>query len=330
MKTKAFWIKTSLLSIILIIESYFVTESINTYVESEMFFMPPWRLLLVIAGLLLLVLYTYSLTIGGWDKWEQYVLVPLPISIGIWLNILQKNPGYASLIALMAFLLLIYDTFLANRIKEELIYFKPRLILKFSSKGVIFMYSLLAAGLVFLHSAEKTEMINIGEKLGEITQDQYEKIVQPQINEKAQKILEDELEGKGLPVSPEMFSMLGGISGDSNSLIGGLPTINLDLKDTIEKEFNALMAPYRKFVPSLIALLVFALIRFVGGFSLLIFSNTVGLVFLFFKSIGLLHIKQVQVMKEEISFDSSDVKEPTLERSNPVRTAPVETISPKS
>lgn len=330
MKSKAFWIKSTILSLALIVESYFLTDLLIKYVESEMFFIPPWDLLTVISALMLLVLYTYSLTIGGWDKWEQYVLVPLPISIGIFFSILQKNAGYAALIALMAFLLLAYDTFFASNIKKELIYFKPRLILKFSTKGIIFMFSLLAGGLVFLHTAEKTEMINLGEKLGEITQEQYEKIVQPKINEQAQMVLEKELEGKGLPVSPEMFSMLGGLSGDSSTLIGGLPTINLDLRDTIEKEFNALMEPYKRFVPSLIALLVFALIRFVGGFVNLIFAYTVSFVFWFFRSVGFLHLTHVQVLKEEISFDSSEENSPTLERSNPTSTAPVASISPKS
>lgn len=330
MKSKTFWIKSIILITLLAIESFFLTKYIISYVESEMFFIPPWDTLTFIAGLLLLVLYTYSLTIGGWGKWEQYILVPLPISIGIWTGVLEKSASYAHITALAAFLILTYDTYFANTIKDLLIYFKPRLILKFSSYGIIFVFSLLSAILVFLHSAQRTTYFNLGERIGEITQEQYEKIIQPSINENAQRVLEQELEGRGLPVDPEMFSMLGGTSSDSTSLVGGLPTINLDLKGTIENGLNTLMEPYKKFIPSLIALIVFALIRFLGGFVYMFFSLTIPAVFKLFKSIGFLHINYREIKKEEISFDVEIENSPILERTSPVRTAPTPTTSPKS
>ena len=294
--------------LLLTAESFFLTRFLLEYIKSEDYFTPPLKTLGIIVGLLLLVLYTYALTVGAWKKWEQFVVVPLPISLGIFAGLLLINSTYAVLVGAISYLFLSYDVYMASRIKNQLIKFNPIMVLRFSAKGILFMFALLAAVMVFLHAAEKREEFDIGSKIAEIAQTQVDKVMQPTLDQEGSPDrLIDELEGKGIPPNPELFSMLSGLQEGSNSFIGGLPTFNLDLKETVKKEVDNIIAPYKQFIPSLVALVVFALIRFLGGLAHLVFNITSPALFKIAQSLNLLHVEYKQVQKEELTF--SAVKE---------------------
>lgn len=306
-KTTVYYVKTAVVTVLLGVESFFATKLLIDYVKSQKYFAPPMSFLASFTGLMLLLLFTYFLTVGAWIKWEQYVIVPLPISLGIFIAIYPLNTTYAMLISISAYLLLCYDVMISTNLKKMLIQFKPRHILRFSTKGILFMFALIAGVIVLVVNANPVSEIDIGGKLGELTQTQYEKFVEPKINDSAQRVLINELEGKGLPTDPEMFSMLSGLTDTSSSFMGGLPGINLDLTKTVETEFNALIEPYKQFIPPLIALLVFALIRFLGGIAHFVFNILIDPIFALFKATGFLHTGQISVSKEVIGFDESMV-----------------------
>lgn len=300
-------IKTIAISLLLGLETYLITKLLMSYVETKRYFAPPMAFLAELAALILVLLYTYFLSAGAWKTWEQYVIVPVPISIGIFLATFQLDMTYALLMFFISFLLLCYDVFLATRLRNEMITFRPRFILRFSTKGILFIFSLLAGVLVLIESTQASNEINLGEKVGDVVQSQYENFVEPEINENAQRVLVNELGGKGLPIDPEIFSKLGVLTGDSNSFVGEIPGINLDLRKTVENEFNSLIEPYKQFIPPLIALVVFALIRFVGTIVHGLFNLTIDIVMKLFVSIGFLKVYHVAVKKEEIGFDSATV-----------------------
>lgn len=306
-KTTVFYVKTAILMILLWVESFFITKLLIDYVKSQKYFAPLMDFLITVTAMMLLILFTYFLTVGAWDKWEQYVIIPLPITLGIFVAVAPLNTTYALLIFVASYVLLCADLRISTNLKNQLLQFKPRYILRVSTKGILFMFSVIAGILVLVLSSNTAHEIDLGSKLGEITQEKYEQFVQPQINESAQRVLVNELEGKGLPADPEMISMLGGLTGNSSSFMGSIPGINLDLTKTVESEFNALIEPYKQFIPPLIALLVFALIRFLGGIAHFIFSILIDPVFALFKSIGFLHVGQITVSKEVIGFDSETV-----------------------
>lgn len=310
MKDAAYYIKTGILMILLTIESYALTDALLAHIRSEDYFTPSMRTLGIIAGLLLLIIYTYSLTVGAWKKWEQFIIVPLPISLGIFGALFPLNSTYATLVAFVAYVLVSYDVLIATKIKDSMIKFNPVIILRFSTKGLLFLFALLAAIMVLLHSADKRNRIDLGSKIAELAQAQLENVMQPQPNQnQAPSFLIDELEGKGLPPNPELFSMLSGMQGTTSSLVGGLPSFNLDLKDTVKREVDRIVEPYQQFIPPLIALVVFALIRFLGGIVHLAFNITVPIVFGLAKSLGLFHIVHIPVTKEELTFSTQKEKE---------------------
>lgn len=288
MKTKIFYIKSILLAVFLMIESYFLSNILMGYVNSGNFFSPPREFIITTILMLLLILYTYFLTVGGWDKWEQYFIVALPIAAGITLRGIQENLTYGLITGLLILLILCYDIFLSTRLKNQMISFNPRLILKFSTRGVLFAFSLAAAIFVFMDKPRDTSTFNIGEKIGSITQKQFDKLIKPRLNESVKNSLPMEIPLEG------------------DDYMSGLPGINLDLRQTVESEFNSIVEPYKRFIPPLIALVVFTFIRFLGGITNWLFTITVGAVFAFFKSVGFLHVNQKQVQKEEIGFESDN------------------------
>jgi hypothetical protein len=308
-KDAAYYLKTFVLMLLLTAESFFLTKFLLDYIRSEDYFTPPLKTLGIIVGLLLLVLYTYALTVGAWKKWEHFIVVPLPISLGIFIGLLRINSTYAVLVGVIAYVFLSYDVFMANLVKSQLIKFSPILVLRFATKAILFMFALLTSVMVFLHAADKRQEFDISSKIAEIAQTQVDKVMQPEVDKtEAPNILIAKLEGKSIPPNPELFSMLSGLQGGSSSFIGGLPTFNLDLKETVKKEVDNIIAPYKQFIPPLIALVVFALIRFIGGIANIIFNITVPLLFKFAKRVNLLHVEYVTVQKEELTFSAPKEK----------------------
>lgn len=306
MKDSAYYIKTVILMFFLIFESQFLIQELHNYIRSEDYFTPSVNTLVKISAILLVLIYTYSLTVGAWGKWEQYIIVPLPISLGIFMGVLFLDPTHAVLMAALAFLLLSYDVAVATHIKNQLIKFSPVTVLRFSTKGILFLYALLAAVLVFLHSADKNNAYNLGDKVADFAERQFSTVMKPELDpDNLPSNLVNELEGKGLPPDPEMFGMLGGMQGDTNSVINGLPSFNLDLRDTVKTEVDNIVEPYKQFIPPLIALLVFALVRFLGSIAHFVFNLTAPILFTAAKKIGFLHTLFIPVQKEELSFTAT-------------------------
>ncbi len=260
-------------------ESYFLTNTLLLYVRSQDYFTPPWQTLVTISVLLLLVLYTYTLTVGAWGKWEQYVVVPFPICTGIFLSLLFLNPAYALLIATGAYFVISYDVWVSTNITRMLIHFDPRTVLRFSNRGVLFTFALLAGVITFLHPSLQTNQFDFGGKLAEITQAQVNSILRSQAS-----TTQDQMGLTGFPLELSAF--------------------NLDLRSTLKAQIDQIIAPYQQFIPPLIALLVYVLIRFLGSVANFVFNGTASILFKIAKSFGLFHVLHVQVEKEVLSFSA--------------------------
>jgi hypothetical protein len=302
MNKSAYAIKSGIVFLLLLGNSFYLTYTLVQYALTEQYFSPPISLLGTIAVFMLTILYLYALSVGGWKTWEQYALVALPIALGVFGGTMFLSPSYAIIVGVVALALVSYDTLIASKVKEQLIKFAPRIILRFALRGLLTMFSLVGAFLVFIHAARVDQKVDLGSKIGGLVQQQVVKIVEPQLAQKVPANLLSEIEGRPLPMDPELFTTLGGEQFDSNSMVGGLPALNLDLEKTVENEFNKLIEPYKQFLPPLMGILAFALIRFLGSIAYIGYGLTVDLLFLLFKKIGFLHAETVPAEKEVITF----------------------------
>ena len=256
--------KSAALMIALAAESFLVTRLLFDYVKTQDYFSFNLYSFIPIGLTFLLILWTYSLTVGGWGKWEQYVLVPLPISLGIFVAVFQLDVTYAPLTALISSILLSYYMYNAAALKKEMVRFRPSIILSSSTKGILFLFSLVAAVLVFLHATSNGQEINLGKTVGEFASEHY---------------------AQSLPAEG----------------------LGLDLAQIVESEFNKLVAPYQDFILPVTALLVFALVRFIGSLANMTFDLTSRPVYWLFKKVGFLHVSHTTVEKEDIGFEPAKV-----------------------
>lgn len=303
MKSTAYYIKTLVLMLFLTIESLALSYFILSYIKTGDYFTPSVNIMAAIGITMLLLAYTYSLTIGSWGSWEQYVIVPLPISIGIFMVVFNYNPGLSPLVALGAYGIITYGVFTATHIITMMAKFEPRIILRLSLKTILMVFSLLAALLVFIYS--EGDNIDVGTKIGSFANDQINKIVQPKPGEGGNNLI-DFLGGKSIPTDPELYGQLGGLNVNNSSLIGNLGALNLDLGGAVASEVNQLIEPYRRFLAPLIALLTFGLMQFLAYIVTLVYSLTIPLVFALGKKSGFFTVQLVPTVRENLTFKQID------------------------
>lgn len=278
-------------------ESMLLTFEILRYVRTGDYFSYNPTSFANICILMLFILYTYALTIGGWKKWEQYMLVPLPIATGIFMVMVNVNFTYAILIAIISFLLISYDVTIVTNIKNNMIKFNPVVVLRYSTKGILFVFSVLSFVLVVLNSAGN-QNIDISGKIAEVANKQFKNYFESKMKQQQLSLdMLQNLTGTNLPIDLSQIQL------PESSESATIPGINLDLEDTVRTEVDNIIAPYRHFIPSIIALIVYALVRFLGVLANLIFDLTAWFIFAGARKLNFIHNNFVQVKKEEISFN---------------------------
>jgi len=303
-KTTAFYVKTSIISTLLFAESFLLSGLIISFVNSQKFFAPSWYFMVLVVLLIFLLSVTNALIVGSWDKWEQFVFGPLPISLGLFINTFPINSAYAVVIFLMAYVMLFYEIILASQLKKQMLVFNPRLVLKFTTKGLILVYSLAAALLVIITAGRQPD-INIGNRVGEFV-DQY---FTPQINTKLNTSVQEGL-------TPEQMERLSAFGLDPSKFeyaqesdvpyvldnFANVAVPELSLKGTVAKEVNKLVEPYKRFVNPIMALLVFGLIQFLGTVAYLFYSLIIDLVFWLAKKANVFIVEKVPAEQEILHF----------------------------
>lgn len=293
MRSATYYAKTIPLAVLLFVESFIATKLVLNFVESNNYFVPSASLLWSFGGTFLALLLTNALLIGSWLKWEQYVTVPLPITLGILLVILPVNGTYAVILATLAYVLVGVDVFRATRLKKQLIHFKPKLILRYVSKGILLSFSLITAVLVVI-TAGKEPKVDLGEAAGNIA----EKYLIPKVEQQIEEQTQDNLATSGL--NPMELTML-----ESNPIFQNLTKGALsgfDLKDLVKSQVNNVVAPYKKLVNPIMSVLAFGIVQFVGMLTFPVYMLLVEPLLKTAKKLGLMIVTTKTVEKEELSF----------------------------
>jgi hypothetical protein len=302
-KGTTYFVKTGILVVLLFVESLLLTIQTLNYIKSIDYFTPALTVLLTIAGLMLAIIYTYSLTIGAWDRWEQFVIVPVPIAFGIFVTLSVINPFYAVVASAVVLAWLSYEVLITTRIKAMLIKFNPKLILRLSARGLLLSFSGIAALMVFVNASNPNFEFDLGGILGKAANEYVQKIVSPKVPKDTDgTTINEELGEKAIPIDPEVFGQLGGLRMDSNSTLGNLGFLNLDITETVTESVNSAISQYSHFVPPLLALIVFGIFQFLGFLTNIVFLLTVDILFAFAKKAGFFKIQTQTVEQEYLRF----------------------------
>lgn len=270
--SKGFFIKTIVFSLALFVETLILGNFFFQFALAKNYFVLDWNFLGMVVGLLLVIAYTYALTVGAWDTWLQFVVVPMPISLANALLVARVDYKYAVLTFFVSYLLLSYDVFFASRIKEQLIKFNPKIMLRFSTKGVLFSFALVAGLFVFLIPVTPEEL-NIVEALSQTADQQVKLLLNSSFGTTAEyKLL-------------QQFGLA-----------------DASYADVIAVQLQQFIEPYREYLVPIVALLVVGTIHFLNSFVFILFALTIDFVFYFAKKTGVLHTDYQEVTQETLTF----------------------------
>jgi len=255
------------LGILIFIESFILSQLISDFVGTQNVLSVSVEYSAKFVILMLLISYTFALTLGGWRKWEQYVFIPVPVSLAVFLTTIRLQYIYPTLLSLLFLVLLILDVYQSNNLKKLLLKPNPKMIMRFSTKGILFLFSILG-GLLFLISANQTPKINVGRELANIIEKPLQQVVSGS-------------------VTPELAPIALGF---------------IDVKKLAENQLNDLIEPYKQFINPVMAVLTFALFQFYASIAYLMYMLTIDLVYFIAKKARFLKTETVQVTQEHLTF----------------------------
>lgn len=264
------YIKAGILSVMLFMASYFLTKLIYLPIHTQKYFGITFQYSVQLIGFMLLLTFLFSLTIGIWSTWRQYLFVALPPILGLTLVTAQINFFYAAIVSIVLYVLLCLDISGANTLKNTLIKFRPQYALRASINGLLFIFS-VAGGVMIILSSDKLPKVNFSQTIAQLVEPHVEKLVTNQLQ-----------------------AQLPGISFNL--------TEHLNFTSVVEEQVSTFIGPYMSFFHPILAVLMFMLFQFYASIAKLIFSFTIGPLFWLAKKVGFLHIEKLMVEKEELKF----------------------------
>jgi len=291
MKSIGYYLKSTTLSLLLFTESYFLLTLIIDFVKAQNFLSFNLGYSIETILVMLLTIYTFALSIGGWGKWEQYLIAGFPVCIAIFISLFKFNANYAILAAASSFLILVYDMRKTTLLKSLLIKFDPKMVLRFSTKGLLFIFSIVGGAIVFIYPADFRNQINVGRQIAEITEEPVKKAVQSKLEEQT-----GQYDPATMAVMEEELRKIGIYDKSSAK------ALDLNMKDLIEKQVNNSVEPYKNLIPFVIALYTFGLLQLYATVAYVLYISTIDVIFWFAKYLKFFKVNKIPVEQEQLTF----------------------------
>lgn len=258
------YIKTSVMSVLLFVTSMLLGNTVVDYVEAGNYFSFPLgsSVMFVVYSTLLLVIFAMS--IGCWNRYDQYLFVMLPIVFGIFFSLEHLNPIQALTLASVFALILIFLIYRAFRLKSLLVKFVPNLVFSDATRILLFMFSLMSAYAIFIN---------------------FDSVAKP-------SSITDLLSGEVSKV----------ISNSEGGPFEILKNANVPLDDIIKQNVEGLLAPFGQFMTPIIALIVLSYFQLLSWISYTIYSLIIEPIFWLGKRFGLYRIELEDVKRENLTF----------------------------
>jgi len=267
-KSRAHYIKTAILTALLFLQTLTLTNILLTHVKTHDLITPSPNVIVKVAIVMLCIAYTQAFTVGAWDNWTQFLILPIPIALGVFTVIAPINYIHALVVTTLVALIMIYNTLKATRLQSILIRIKPSIFLRATTKGIFLSVALAATSLV-LANPTKGEPLNIGKELGELAKNHIKEIVV-----------------KSTEIPTEIPADI----------------LEVDFKTEIANQINTALEPYQNFVVPIMAGLTFALIEGLSMGVYIIFAITVEPIFWLAKRLRFFEVRYENVNQEKVGF----------------------------
>ena len=272
MTKKSAYIKTLIITSAIFVESFFLTKALISYFETEGYFSLNPNSLSTIGLIMLALTYTVSISSPAWGEWRQFAIVPLPLALGVYLNLIRLEPTNALVFSAILFLVLSFFVEKSINLERMLAKNIPSVFLRPAIKGLLLGISIVAACIVILNPKDSAQ---------ELTD-----TVEQAATNKVTEILQNKLGGE-------------------NSSISGLldyTSLEQNIGDEITAQVTKAIEPYKQVINILMAVFIFLAMQGFNTIIYLVYSTTVGLVFFIAEKTGLMRKESIQIDKETLKF----------------------------
>lgn len=262
-KTLSWYIKISLISFLLFIETFILGRFFEEFVYKGDYFSLTNNtdIFINIAVTIFFILITFSLSIGGWQKYEEYFYLPLSIGLAIALILINHSFYNGITVSIILTLLIAYNVYDAKSYRKLLVKFEPQMILSGALKGLLFVLTVFGISVLFIgDTSTDITQINVGEKIMQVAKEPLEKT-----------------------------SLFSNLSFDG---VQGL----------IVNQINSFLNPYRSLFKPIMAVFLYLLYMFIGNIALSVCSFLLPPLFKLARAVGIIKITKVIVEQEVPSF----------------------------
>jgi hypothetical protein len=265
-KNIGFYIKSALIVAAVFFATNSLSSEILTFSQTGDIFALNTELAIRVTVLMLAVMYLFTLSIGAWDKWEQFAIIPIPTALGVTLSLMLLQQLYALYIGLAFLVLMELFILSSTKLKKLLLKFSPTIIMQPILRGTLFLFSLLSVISIILSS--NAQNINIGNEIGTMIEEPLKQAVTKQIPTELRSFVLTEVDFKGLA----------------------------------ETQINKTIEPYKNYIKPIMAILTFFLFQFFGSIALFIYKLTVNILMWLVLKTKLIKIELVEVPQEILKF----------------------------
>jgi len=258
------YIKTGLLSLIIFGSSLGLGNTIVDFVEMGDYFSFSLETALAFITFAFFLLVSFALSVGCWNRYDQYLFVLIPMGLGVFFSLEHLDPIQALTFASIFSLIMVLYMYRSLKLKSLLLKFIPGLIFSDATKALMLLFSLLSAFAIFIN---------------------FENINHP-------KTLADYI----------VEAVSTQIQNSSGGPFEILKNANIPLDELIKTNVENFLEPFKQFTMPIIAFLVFSYFQLLGWISYTIYSFLVDPVFWAGKKFNLFKTTEEEVKKENLTF----------------------------
>ena len=273
--------------------SIFLKEMIRN--QSILFFTIESFTFLCILSILIYI--AQVLTVGAWEKWEHYILVPVPISLGLTIGLINSGFKYWFVVTIISYLLLMESVFFSNRFKKILLKFYPRLIFRNINRTTGFIFAILAGIYTYQNYTDLNSNL-LKTRVGELVNRQYDEIAKPLIDQQVKELQGEQNLEEDLNVLKEQYGI------DLSQYLNNGTTAETDtqIKENLVTQIMGWLEPYKQFIPPALSIIAFAFFHFIFGVAYFLFTLLIDVLIALAKKVKFLHVEQVDVKQEVLRF----------------------------
>jgi hypothetical protein len=306
METTQYYVKTTIIAMLLFAESYTLLTLLHKLNSLENLFGLSLELSLQITLLMLALINTLALALGAWRKGHQYLVVAAPITTALFVFLFLMNADFILVTCLVVLALLSYEIHKTSRIKALLLRAEPTIIMRFATRGLLLIFSLLG-GVIGLIDPNAEMNLNVGQRVADFAGGHVENYMDKKIEENVLDRKYDIFE-TGSSMLPEGIEIPENVEIPLDFNLNlreiyeqGKPT-KTDIRNSIAQKVNESIGKYEQFFRPIMSVVTFSILQMYAGVAYLIYGFTIDLVFWTLKKFGFLRVEKVKVEQEVLWF----------------------------